>query len=124
MKNCLLLILALALLSPVVVSGQDPPTSTTSNANALTERVSITAVRVETPPTIDGQLNDQAWRTAAVVEQFVQRTPVEGAPATEKTAVYIAYDDTQMYFGIYAWHSNPSTIRANRVDRDRAYGDD
>ena len=122
--NCLLLISALTLLSPIVVSGQDRLSKTDSNASALTERISVTAVRVETPPTIDGQLNDQAWRTAAVVDQFVQRSPVEGAPATENTAVYIAYDDTQMYFGIYAWHSNPSTIRANRVDRDRAYGDD
>ena len=122
--NYLLLISALALLSPVVVAGQTGLPKTDSNSNALTERVSVTAVRVETPPTIDGQLNDQAWRTASVIDEFVQRIPVEGAPATENTTVYVAYDNTNLYFGIYAWHSNPSAIRANRVDRDRAFGDD
>ena len=47
-----------------------------------------------------------------------------GAPASEQTEVYIAYDSDYIYFGFYAHYSDPSIMRANRVDRDRAFADD
>ena len=50
--------------------------------------------------------------------------PLDGVPATEQTEVYIAYDSQRLYFGIYAHYSNPSLVRANRVDRDRTENDD
>ena len=56
--------------------------------------------------------------------QFVQRRPLDGAPATEQTEVFIAYDSEQLYFGIYAHYSEPSLVRANRVDRDQIWNDD
>ena len=56
--------------------------------------------------------------------QFVQTRPLDGVPATEQTEVYIAYDSQRLYFGIYAHYSNPSLVRANRVDRDRTENDD
>jgi hypothetical protein len=46
------------------------------------------------------------------------------APATERTEVYIAYDSDRLYFGIYAHYSEPSLVRANRVDRDQIWSDD
>src|SRR5256885_6675572 len=54
---------------------------------------SVKPVRVERPPAIDGRLDDAAWRTAARVTEFVQRRPLDGAPASEPTEVYIAYDN-------------------------------
>jgi hypothetical protein len=83
-----------------------------------------TAVRVAVPPNIDGRLNDEIWRTAAQLDQFVQQRPLEGVPATERTEIFIAYDSEKMYFGIYAHYSNPDLIRANRVDRDKTENDD
>jgi hypothetical protein len=76
------------------------------------------------PPRVDGQLNDIVWRNAARITSFVQEQPVEGAPASEETEVHVAYDSRNIYFGIYARYSDPSMIRANRVDRDRTGGDD
>ena len=54
----------------------------------------------------------------------MQRRPLDGAPATERTEVYIAYDSERLYFGIHAHYSEPSLIRANRVDRDQIWNDD
>jgi hypothetical protein len=85
---------------------------------------SIKPVRVATPPVIDGRLDDSSWTGAAHITQFVQRRPLDGAPATERTDVYIAYDSEQLYFGIHAHYSEPSLIRANRVDRDQIWNDD
>src|SRR5262245_39277929 len=43
---------------------------------------SLRAQRVDVPPTIDGRLNDPAWRTAEVAGDFHQFEPHEGEPAT------------------------------------------
>ena len=87
-------------------------------------RPTIDAVRTSTPPDVDGRLDDVVWRDAVRITEFVQTSPVEGAPATEDTEVYIAYDDSNIYFGFYVHYSDPSLIRANRVDRDRIMVDD
>ena len=93
-------------------------------AGALTGRPSVTVTRAAAAPRLDGRLDDAIWRTAAHVSNFVQERPVEGAPASEATDVYIAYDSQRIYFGIYAHYSNTSLIRANRVDRDQIGRDD
>ncbi len=89
-----------------------------------TPHPSVTAVRTTEPPSIDGRLDDPVWQKAARVTHFVQQRPVEGAPATEQTEILIAYDSQDLYFGIYAHYSDPSIIRANRVDRDQTGRDD
>ena len=50
--------------------------------------------------------------------------PLEGAPASEQTDVYVAYDSANLYFGLHAHYSDPSLVRANRVDRDQTTLDD
>ena len=91
----------------------------------LAGRPNITAVRTPQAPQIDGNLDDAVWQRATRITEFVQQSPLEGQPATEDTEVYVAFDDTHLYFGLYAHYSQPSMMRANRVDRDRAlYGDD
>ena len=91
---------------------------------AVGTRPTIRAVRTDQPPTIDGQLDDATWRTAALITEFVQTNPVEGAPPTENTEVRIAYDADYLYFAFYAHYKDPSQMRANRVDRDQARSDD
>ncbi len=90
----------------------------------LTGRPTVSAVRTNEPPRIDGRLDDTVWRSAPRVTEFVQQRPLEGTPATERTDVSIAYDSQNIYFGIYAYYSDPELIRANRVDRDQTAGDD
>ena len=91
----------------------------------LAGRPAVRAVRTAEPPRIDGNLDDAVWRQATRITEFVQQSPLEGEPATEDTEVYVAYDDTHLYFGLYAHYAQPSMMRANRVDRDQAFfGDD
>ena len=92
---------------------------------ALAGRVSVMPPRVSTPPSVDGRLDDAVWREAARVTDFVQRQPLDGAPATERTDVYIAYDSSNIYLAFHAHYEDPSMMRANRSDRDRAaFSDD
>ena len=87
-------------------------------------RPRVRPTRLATPPEIDGRLDEEAWRRAAVLADFVQESPLDGAPATENTEVFVAYDDDYLYFGFYAHYESPSIMRASRVDRDRAVADD
>ena len=97
----------------------------TGSAGALAGRVTVRPVRTETPPDIDGQLDDAVWRDAARITDFVQRQPTDGAPATKATDVYIAYDSATIYLAFHAHYTDPSMMRANRTDRDQAgRGDD
>jgi hypothetical protein len=84
----------------------------------------MTAMRAAQAPNIDGRLDDAIWRTAAFIDSFVQEEPMEGAPATEKTEVRVAYDNQKVYFGIYAHYSDVGLRRANRSDRDKLDNDD
>ena len=105
--------------------GAAPGAAAAVSAGILTGRPSVTARRTNVPPTIDGQLDDAIWQRATRITEFVQRSPVEGAPATEDTEVWVAFDSTHLYFGMHAHYSNPGMVRANRVDRDRAsFSDD
>ena len=103
--------------------GSDPA-DVASEAGILTGRPRVSATRTSTPPRIDGRLDDAVWRDAVRIDEFVQRQPRDGAPATEVTEVYIAYDSGNLYFGVYAHYSDAGLIRANRTDRDRTSNDD
>ena len=73
---------------------------------------------------IDGRLDDAVWREAAHVTALVQRRPFDGIPASEPSDIYLAYDSSNIYFGLHAHYSVPGMIRANRRDRDQSIDDD
>ena len=84
----------------------------------------VSPTRTETAPDIDGRLDEPSWRLAARLTGLVQQMPLDGAPASEDTEVYLSYDDDYLYLGVHARYADPSVMRANRVDRDRATADD
>jgi hypothetical protein len=112
--------------SAVVPSFEQAPTNaqTTDGLGLIAGRPTVRPTRATTPPVIDGRLDDAAWEGAATLTGFTQQAPLEGAPATEDTEVYVAYDRENVYFGFYLHYSDPSIMRANRVDRDTAWQDD
>jgi hypothetical protein len=87
-------------------------------------RPRVSPTRTDTPPRIDGVLDDPVWLTAARITEFTQQQPLDGAPASEATEVWIAYDSDNLYFAFHAHYRDPSIMRANRVERDRAMADD
>lgn len=95
-----------------------------TSAGILTGHPRVTAVPADEPPRIDGRLDDAVWRRASRITDFVQTRPLDGAPASEVTEVYITYDSQNIYFGIYAHYSDLGSIRANRSDRDETFEDD
>ena len=60
------------------------------------DRPVMRAKRVEEAPAIDGRLDDAVWRNVIGASEFYQKEPVEGEAATERTSVYIVYDQTHL----------------------------
>jgi hypothetical protein len=84
----------------------------------------ITAVRVSDAPEIDGALDEAFWQDIDPVSGFRQRWPVDGAPASERTEVRVAYDGDAIYFGMIMFDGEPDRIlrsilrREGRIDKD------
>ncbi len=85
---------------------------------ALYRRPSITALRVETPPVLDGKMNDAAWANAQVSEPLRQEQPEEGAPATEKTVFRVVYTSEALYIGVWCFDREPEKIISRLMSRD------
>ena len=83
-------------------------------------RATATVARTFNPPDIDGRLDDSAWETATHLTDFVQIAPVEGAPGSEATEVWMAFDSDHLYFAFHAHYADPGIMRVNRADRERA----
>ncbi|GIV03395.1 MAG: hypothetical protein KatS3mg015_2225 [Fimbriimonadales bacterium] len=83
----------------------------------------LPAVRLDTPPVVDGVVQEQEWAAAARSEGFVDRF-TETVPAGFNTLVYAAYTDEGAYFAIVAFDPDPSQIRATEYRREANLGAD
>ena len=75
-------------------------------------------LRISTPPTLDGVLDDAAWKDAPVIDDFVQQLPEDKVAPTERTEVRIVYDADNLYLGVRFFDSQPSRIFAWTLQRD------
>ena len=60
----------------------------------------------------------------AVVTDFKQRTPQDGAPSTQRTDVYLGYDSRNLYAVFVAFDDDPESVRANLAPRENIENDD
>lgn len=74
-------------------------------------------------PVIDGKLDDEVWKGAAVLKDLIQTGPADHVPASKPTEVYIGYDGKFLYVAFKCWDERDK-IRSTVVQRDSVYGDD
>ncbi|MFN0098077.1 MAG: DUF5916 domain-containing protein [Gemmatimonadaceae bacterium] len=89
-----------------------------STAAAQPSEKSAVAVRTRTAPNIDGRMNEPLWAQAKVIEDFTQLRPTPGAAASERTRVYIVYDDDAIYVGAQMLRVDPSSVPQMMSRRD------
>ncbi len=81
-------------------------------------------IRTETPPVIDGKLDDSIWKSAASVTGFKTFAPDFGKDMPEQTIVYVVYDRENLYFGFKCFDSQADKIKASIARRDTIRPDD
>ncbi|MFH1943337.1 MAG: DUF5916 domain-containing protein [bacterium] len=75
--------------------------------------------RTDSPPKIDGELDDAVWQTCEKNAGFIQFDPYNGQPATENTSVMITYDADNLYVAFKCDDREPSKIAAYLTPREQ-----
>ncbi|HEY7699846.1 MAG TPA: DUF5916 domain-containing protein, partial [Vicinamibacteria bacterium] len=101
-----------------LVSAAEAATPDPGSAAALRPRVLVAAPLTGEAPTIDGRLDEAAWKEAQTATDFVQRRPNPGDLATLRTEARVLYDSDSLYVGIRAYDPEPSAILAPWPRRD------
>lgn len=119
---------------PTLPASVEPRTQTPPNMDKMLEGVevgarpppgrsrSLTVPRTTAPPAIDGVLDDEAWKAAALADNFwvveQQRRP------TERTEVLVTSDDQYLYFAFRVYDTRPEGIVALDTRIDSSLKDD
>ena len=93
-------------------------------ASAYEKLPPLAPYRTETPPVLDGVLDDAVWKKAPTETGFKTWTPDFAKDMREKTIVYYAYDRKNLYFAYRCYDSEPSKIKATVAARDTIQRED
>lgn len=89
------------------------------------ERKSFEIRRTDSPPVIDGKLDDAVWQDTVGIDDFHQTVPTYGAAPTEQTIVRVTYDDEYLYIAANLRDSEPRAIQAKQMIQGKFfYSDD
>ena len=78
----------------------------------------ITAIRTQQAPVIDGKLDDKCWAQATVATAFMSHNTHDSAK--EQTIVRILYDDENLYVAFECIEPEPEKIQATERKYDRS----
>lgn len=76
------------------------------------------ATRTDTPPQIDGFLDDEIWNEAVLIDQFVQHEPYNMEEPSVRTELRVLYDDDYLYIAFNNFDPNPEKIMGRLSRRD------
>ena len=95
-----------------------------STAGAPGGTPTVTAMAVQEPPLIDGEvLADTAWENVSVATGFQQSTPDDGQPATQRTEIRVVFTSDTLFIGVVCYDSDPSLIVVTDSRRDSSMND-
>ena len=82
------------------------------------EKKSISTMRTQTPPVIDGIVDDDVWSMVSPAADFYRFIPESGGFAPVRTEVRFLYDDVTLYVAATMYEPDPSQIPRQLGKRD------
>jgi Domain of unknown function (DUF5916)/Carbohydrate family 9 binding domain-like len=79
--------------------------------------------RFDKPPVIDGKLDDEVWKHAAVFKDFYQVSPGDNIAPSKPTEAFIGYDSKFLYLAFHCY-DEPDKVRGTVAKRDEIFGED
>jgi len=83
----------------------------------------LTMPKFDKPPTIDGKLDDEIWKSAIVLKDFYQIQPGDNIAPSKPTEVMLGYDSKFIYIAFHCY-DEPDKVRATIPKRDNIFNDD
>ena len=96
----------------------DPPKPFAPN-----DKPTLEVPKVNSKVIIDGNLDDEIWKTAAHAGNFTENSPGDRSQPPVQSDAFVAYDDENLYVAFVAY-GDPSQVRASLRDRDEIFSDD
>ena len=109
---------AAGLLLPANFTGAPPPELPATVSRGSDGQITVRAVRLTAPLQVDGNLDEDIYRSVTPVSDFIQDEPQTGAPATEKTEAWISFDTDNIYVSMRASESQPERMIVSEMRRD------
>jgi hypothetical protein len=110
--------LAVVLASSLALFGQNTPQPAPKNIVVA----NVTIPRIHKAPTLEAfasmKPSPDLEGTLAVLDNFTQREPKDGAPAISKTVAYMGYDEKNFYTVFVCFDSDPKSVRSRLARRD------
>jgi hypothetical protein len=107
-----------------VLAGKAFPADTDRQPAETSAYREIKAIRTETPPKIDGKLDDACWQNSAKTGGLIQFEPQRGEPATQPTTIYLVYDANKLYVAFECFKTDMDNLAANQTRRDSFFFSD
>ena len=92
-------------------------------AGQTSEKKQYKATKIETPPEINGILDDEIWKEGTWVDDFTQYEPFNGKKASQRTEFKILFDDDNLYAAFKVYDTSPDSIVNRLTRRDNPDGD-
>lgn len=83
----------------------------------------ITVPKIGQPLVIDGKVDEEIWKDAAVFKDFIQTGPGDNVAPSKPTEVYMMYDEKHLYVAFKCWDEKDK-VRATVAKRDNVTGED
>ncbi|MBA4124333.1 MAG: carbohydrate binding family 9 domain-containing protein [Acidobacteria bacterium] len=83
----------------------------------------VKVARFIAAPVIDGRLDDEAWKSAQILKDFIQTGPGDNVAPSKPTEVMLGYDEKNFYIAFRCFDEKDK-IRATVAKRDNVFGED
>ncbi len=137
MKRVPLLLVAIVVIAGTAFSQTSPTPKATPSVSPKSETSSpkptivlppgksqpVRMPRFDKPPVIDGKLDDEVWKQAALLKDFYQIQPGDNIAPSKPTEVMLGYDAKFLYVAFHCY-DEPDKVRATIPKRDNIWNDD
>jgi hypothetical protein len=104
-----------------VIDGSPAPIPPEVITRDAAQRPTIRALKLSSPLRLDGKLDEEIYQREQPFGGFIQVAPTSGAPASERSDVWVMFDADNIYVTCRCWdRSPPETWVVNELRRDTA----
>jgi hypothetical protein len=83
-------------------------------------RITVRSTRLSAPLKVDGRLDDAIYEEVPAISDFIQVDPNPGAPASERTEVWLFFDRDNVYIVARCYESQPERMGQSELRRDNS----
>jgi hypothetical protein len=103
---------------PPGFTGPPPPVAPEVMSLDDAGQVTVRAVRIDQPLRVDGAFDEALYRDIKPITGMFQVEPFAGEPATERTEIWLSFDEDNLYVSVRCFDTSMDRLVATEMRRD------